>query len=72
MLLFCINYLKRTTEKKLENYAKQLGFKLNPNEKIVDFVIKGLLKNKDAVSLLILLAYHVGPTLLEALNINDC
>lgn len=32
--------------KELEEYAKAQGFKLNPNEKLVDFVIKGLEKNK--------------------------
>ncbi len=32
--------------KELEDYAKSQGFKLNSNGKIVDFVIKGLEKNK--------------------------
>lgn len=32
--------------KKLEQHAKEHGFKLNPNKKIVNGVIKGLLKNK--------------------------
>lgn len=32
--------------KKLEQYAKESGFRLNPDDKIVSFVIKGLLKNK--------------------------
>ena len=32
--------------KELEDYAKAQSFRLNPNDKIVDFVIKGLLKNK--------------------------
>ncbi len=38
-------YIKKN-RKELEDYAKSQGFKLNPNEKIVDFVIKGLQKNK--------------------------
>lgn len=33
-------------KKKLEQYAKEQGFKLNPEKKIVSFVINGLLKNK--------------------------
>jgi len=32
--------------KQSEEYAEVYGFRLNPDEKIVDFVIKGLLKNK--------------------------
>lgn len=32
--------------KKSEDYAKEQGFKLNPDDKIVNFVLKGLLKNK--------------------------
>ncbi len=32
--------------KKSEEYAKEQGFKLNPDKKITNFVIKGLLKNK--------------------------
>lgn len=32
--------------KKIENYAKEQGFKLNPDDKIVSGIIKGLLKNK--------------------------
>ena len=38
-------------EKKLrqesEEYAKKAGYKLNPDEKIVQIVIKGFLKNKE-------------------------
>jgi len=33
-------------KKESEDYAKSQGFKLNPEEKIVNFIIKGLLKNK--------------------------
>ena len=33
-------------KKKSEEYASSQGFKLNPDEKIVNFIIKGLLKNK--------------------------
>lgn len=32
--------------KKTEKYAKEQGFKMNSDKKVVDFVIKGLLKNK--------------------------
>ncbi len=32
--------------KKLGAYAKQSGFRLNPDDKIVNGIIKGLLKNK--------------------------
>lgn len=32
--------------KKTEDYVKEQGFKLNPDDKIVNFVIKGLLNNK--------------------------
>ncbi len=32
--------------KKFEQYAEKQGFKLNPNKKIVNGIIKGLLKNK--------------------------
>jgi len=31
---------------KFDNYAKSQGFKLNPNRKIVEGVIAGLLRNK--------------------------
>lgn len=31
---------------KSEEYASSQGFKLNPDEKIINFIIKGLLKNK--------------------------
>lgn len=37
---------EKELRKKLENYAKEQGFKLNPEDKIVNFIIKGLLKNK--------------------------
>lgn len=33
--------------KKSDEYAKSQGFKLNPDKKIIDFVLKGLLKNKE-------------------------
>ncbi len=33
-------------KKKLENYSKRCGIRLNPNEKIVNAIIKGLIKNK--------------------------
>ena len=33
-------------KKELENYAKKVGIKLNPNEKIVDNIINRLLINK--------------------------
>ena len=33
-------------KKELEKYAKSVGIKLNPNEKIVEGIINGLLKNK--------------------------
>ena len=33
-------------KKESEEYASSQGFRLNPDEKIVNFVIKGLLKNK--------------------------
>ena len=32
--------------KKSEQYAKEQGFKIDPDKKIVSFVIKGLLNNK--------------------------
>ena len=32
---------------KSEEYASSQGFRLNPDEKIVNFIIKGLLKNKE-------------------------
>jgi ferredoxin-thioredoxin reductase catalytic subunit len=32
--------------KNLEAYAKESGFRLNPDDKIANFIIKGLLKNK--------------------------
>ena len=42
--------LRGDTEEKLkksaEEYADSTGIKLNPNKKIVDGIIKGLLKNK--------------------------
>jgi len=38
-----INELKEKSKK----YAESAGIKLNPNEKIVDGIIKGLLKNKE-------------------------
>ncbi len=39
---------KKVEQLKTESkeYAKSQGFKLNPDEKIANFVIKGLLKNK--------------------------
>ena len=37
---------EKELKKKSEEYAKSSGFKLNPDDKIVNFVIKGLLKNK--------------------------
>jgi ferredoxin-thioredoxin reductase catalytic subunit len=33
--------------KKYEQYAKENGFKLNPNPKIVDGIVKGLLMRKE-------------------------
>jgi ferredoxin-thioredoxin reductase catalytic chain len=33
--------------KECEQYAKDNGFQLNPNKKIVDGIINGLLRNKD-------------------------
>ena len=33
-------------KKESEEYAKSQGFKLNTDDKIVNFIIKGLLKNK--------------------------
>lgn len=33
-------------KKETEEYAKKVGIKLNPDEKAVDVVINGLLKNK--------------------------
>ena len=33
--------------KKYEKYAKENGFRLNPNKKIVEQLIKGLLKNEE-------------------------
>jgi ferredoxin-thioredoxin reductase catalytic chain len=33
--------------KKYEEYAKESGFKLNPNEKIIESVIKGLLMREE-------------------------
>lgn len=32
---------------KSKSYAVKEGFKLNPNKKIVDAIIKGLIKNKE-------------------------
>jgi len=32
--------------KECQDFAKKNGFKLNPNEKLVDFLIKGLLTNE--------------------------
>ncbi|MCK5043715.1 ferredoxin:thioredoxin reductase [Candidatus Pacearchaeota archaeon] len=37
-----IEKLKRNSE----SYAKKVGIKLNPDQKIVEIVLKGLLKNK--------------------------
>ncbi len=36
----------RELRKKIEDYAEESGFKLNPEDKITSFIIKGLLKNK--------------------------
>ena len=37
---------EKELRKKSEEYAKEQGFKLNSDDKIINFVIKGLLKNK--------------------------
>ena len=34
-------------KRKLQDYADNAGFKLNDDEKALEFVIKGLLKNKE-------------------------
>lgn len=38
---------EKELKKKSEDYAKHAGFKLNPDGKTVNFIIKGLLKNKE-------------------------
>ena len=38
--------MKKLREKS-EAYAKSAGFKLNPDEKVVQRILKGLLKNKE-------------------------
>ncbi|MCK5149499.1 ferredoxin:thioredoxin reductase [Candidatus Pacearchaeota archaeon] len=38
---------EKELRKKLEEYANKAGFKLNPDEKILEFVLKGLVKNKE-------------------------
>jgi len=38
--------IKKLREKS-EAYAKSAGFKLNPDEKVVQGILKGLLKNKE-------------------------
>ena len=38
---------KEELRKKLEEYAIKNGFKLNSNEKMLDFVLNGLLKNNE-------------------------
>jgi ferredoxin-thioredoxin reductase catalytic subunit len=38
---------KLELKKRMEDYAESKGFHLNPNEKILDFVLMGLLKNKE-------------------------
>lgn len=35
----------------LERYAKSQGFQLNPDEKILDFIIQGLLQNEQKFGL---------------------
>ncbi|OYT42566.1 MAG: ferredoxin:thioredoxin reductase [Candidatus Aenigmarchaeota archaeon ex4484_56] len=37
---------KEELRKLSEKYAKSKGFKLNPNEQIVDVILEGLLKNE--------------------------
>jgi ferredoxin-thioredoxin reductase catalytic subunit len=49
----CKNKMKKEDKKEKElikkskDYAKEQGFKLNPDKKIVGLVIKGLLNNKE-------------------------
>lgn len=38
---------KEQLRKKSEEYAKSKGFKLNPDKKMLNFVLTGLLKNKE-------------------------
>ena len=38
---------KKELRKKFENYAKENNFKLNPDEKILGFLLNGLFKNKE-------------------------
>lgn len=42
-----MNEQEKELQKELEEYAKSQGFVLNPNEKISQGIIKGLLKNKE-------------------------
>ena len=38
---------KEELKKQLQEYADSAGYKLNPNEKIVDTILNGLLRNKE-------------------------
>jgi len=38
---------EKEIKEKLENYAKENNFELNPNKKIIKGVLKGLVKNKE-------------------------